>query len=347
MKTVQSNFHTIIDCDPSADDAIALMLAANSPELHLEGITTVSGVCEAADCAEHARQVLRLCGRTDVPVYIGARQPLKRTLEFDGAYCGADGLSETQLPPSGISDSGKTAADFLADIFGGKWSSSEETVQISPSVCKAAETSQKKQENQETQSEQGVHIISIAPMTNLARLLLDFPEAAVSIASIITINGSYGVAPDKHRWNPRPSWNVCADPEAAKLVLESGVPVIAAGLDVTMQLQNSLVERLLRDGDREKWQYRFLERAIRFNRLHGLEPYSLLVDAMAVAAAVRPELLSVIRGKAAVCTDDGLFCGQTLFGTIGYLSKSESDVSAAYTFDFEGYAELLLERVFG
>ena len=335
MKTFQPTFPTIIDCDPSADDAIALMLAVNSPELSLRAVTTVSGVCEAVDCAEHARQILKLCGRSDIPVYPGAGQPLRRKLEFDGTYCGADGLSETGLPPSGIFDSGKTAAAFLQEM-----------------LCRAAceEAGREKTAGGKIgtgKGSTGWQIISIAPMTNLARLFLDCPEAKEQITSIITTSGSYGVAPDKHSWNPRPSWNMTVDPEAAKIVLESGVPVIAAGLDVTMQLQNSLIERLLREGDREKWQYRFLEHAVRFNRLHGLEPYSLLVDAMAVAAAVKPELLSVIRGKAAVCTDDGIFCGQTLFGTVGYLAKTASDVSAAYDFDFDGYGALLLDRVFG
>lgn len=308
----------IIDCDPSADDAIALMLAAGSPELSVEAVTTVSGVCEAKDCAEHARQVLKLCGRAEIPVYAGAAQPLSRKLTFDGKYCGADGLSETGLPPSEIADNGVSAETALCRLFG---------------------IGQKEPEKS--------HIVSIAPMTNLAKLLLRFPEASAQIASIVTTNGSYSVAPDKRAWNPRPSWNVAADPEAAKIVLESGVPVIAAGLDVTMQLQNALVERLLREGDPQRWQYQFLERAVQFNRARGLEPFSLLVDAMAVAAAARPELLSLIRGKAAVCTDDGLFCGQVLFGTAGYLDGTASDVSAAYAFDFDGFTVLLLERVFG
>ena len=62
-------------------------------------------------------------------------------------------------------------------------------------------------------------------MTNLAELLMKDPESRGQIAGIYTINGSYGVAPDKSSWNPRPSWNVRTDPEAAKYVIESGIPV--------------------------------------------------------------------------------------------------------------------------
>ena len=140
-----------------------------------------------------------------------------------------------------------------------------------------------------------IYIISIAPMTNLAELLMKYPESRGQIAGIYTINGSYGVAPDKSSWNPRPSWNVRTDPEAAKYVIESGIPVTALGLDVTMRLENAMAERLMAEGNKNGWAFQFLERAVAFNLKRGLEPYSLLVDAMAVAAAVRPEIAEYMK----------------------------------------------------
>ena len=65
----------IIDCDPSADDALALMLAAASAELSLEAVTAVSGVCEVAQSARNALNILELCGRSDVSVAAGASPP--------------------------------------------------------------------------------------------------------------------------------------------------------------------------------------------------------------------------------------------------------------------------------
>lgn len=67
---------------------------------------------------------------------------------------------------------------------------------------------------------------------------------------------------------------------------------------------------------------------------------------MAVAAAVRPEIAEYIHGKAAVSDQDGLMCGQTLFGVKGYADQWNSDVQAAYRFDFDTYIDLFLERVF-
>lgn len=304
----------LIDCDPSADDAIALMLALRSPELCVEGITVVAGVCEVENCAENALKVLRMMGREDVPVALGAAQPLCRELIFDGKYCGPDGLSETALPPSGLSPVSEPAVEFL---------------------------------HRKLTEEEGLHILSIAPMTNLAMLLRRYPEIKDRIASVITTSGSYGVAPDKRCWDPRPSWNIQTDPEAAKCVLESGIPVFALGLDVTTRLSNAITDRLLSEGNPDTPAYAFLERAAAFNRAHRLEPYSLLVDSMGAAAAAVPELAEMIEGQVLVCADDSLMCGQTLFGTKGYLLRgSRSQLSAARIFDFERYTDLLLERVF-
>ena len=100
------------------------------------------------------------------------------------------------------------------------------------------------------------------------------------------------------------------DPEAAKYVIESGIPVTALGLDVTMRLENAMAERLMAEGNKNGWAFQFLERAVAFNLKRGLEPYSLLVDAMAVAAAVRPEIAEYIHGKAAVSDQDRRCLGQ-------------------------------------
>ena len=306
--------HVIIDCDPSADDALALMLAVSSPELSVEAVTAVSGVCHVSQSAKNALDILALCGRMDIPVAAGAGAPLKRAMVFDGKYCGSDGLSENHLKPSPVPLSEKNAVELMY-----------ECIQAHPGE---------------------ISIISIAPMTNLAELFLKYPEIKDQICRIYTINGSYGVAPDKSRWNPRPSWNVAADPEAAKIVLESGVPVTAAGLDVTMQLDNSMAERLLAEGRPETSTMEFFRHAVAFNRRKGLEPYSLLVDSMAVAAAAKPELADCVKGKTAVCDQDGLMCGQTLFGVRGYLDSSASEIEAAYAFDFTTYINMFLERVF-
>ena len=392
--TARFKKHLFIDCDPSADDALAIMLALRSPELLVEGITTAAGVCDVDRCTENARRVVAIMGRTDIPVVRGAAHPLSRHLTFDDAYCGADGLSETGLFEARLLSSGnptpeKTESEVLLSgkmPFGkptfGKPASEQPLPEQTAAGCRweseqtgfeepvskqlvskedAADFLHRKLNAREALSDDErdsgarFHILSIAPMINLAMLLTRYPEDKARIASIVTTSGSYSVQPDRHHWNPRPSWNVKADPEAAKIVLESGIPVYAAGLDVTARLSNELMRRILAEGEKREKQggacanpfpLTFLKRAVRFNESHGLEPYSLLVDAMGAALCARPDLASFVHGKTAVCTDDGIMLGQTLFGTEGYLDQTESDVYAAESFDFDAFASLLLERVF-
>lgn len=198
----------IIDCDPSADDALALMLAAASAELSLEAVTAVSGVCEVVQSARNALNILELCGRSDVSVAAGARPALKRRLEFDGKYCGCDRLSETGLVP---------ASSCLSRL-------------------PAVELIHRKLEEHPGE----IYIISIAPMTNLAELLMKYPESRGQDCRNLYHKRLLRRSADKSSWNPRPSWNVRTDPEAAKYVIESGIPVTALGLDVTMRLENAM-----------------------------------------------------------------------------------------------------------
>lgn len=307
--------HVIIDCDPSADDALALMLALPSPELKLLGITAVSGVCHVRQSTANAVKILELYGRTDIPVAAGAQQPLVHHLEFDQAYCGADGLSETGLPPAATPVHALPAALFI-----------RECVRQHPG---------------------DIHIISTAPMTNIAMAFCMFPEIKKDICSIITSSGSYGVGQALHQRNPRPTWNILTDPEAAKIVMESGVLIEAVGFDISSRFSNPMVEELLAVGGPQRPAKEFFQRAVAFNQRNGLEPYSLLVDSVAVAYAIAPEIAKMTAGKVAVETKGELTRGQTIFGNIGYLDHMNSRIRAAYDFDQKRFIQLLAERVFG
>ena len=94
----------IIDCDPGIDDALALLLALNSKELEVVGITISSGNVPSKQGAENALRVLAQCGKTHIPVYAGEAVPLKRELVTAQDTHGEDGLGETFYHlPEGIS----------------------------------------------------------------------------------------------------------------------------------------------------------------------------------------------------------------------------------------------------
>ncbi|MEG0711505.1 MAG: nucleoside hydrolase, partial [Niameybacter sp.] len=84
----------IIDCDPGIDDALALLLAIKSEELEVVGITVCSGNVPARMGAKNALKVLALCGKTDIPVYVGEEVPLVRELVTAQDTHGEDGLGE-------------------------------------------------------------------------------------------------------------------------------------------------------------------------------------------------------------------------------------------------------------
>ena len=92
----------IIDCDPGIDDSLALLLALNSPELDVIGITIVSGNVPANQGAKNALKVLKLLKREDIKVYIGESTPLVRELVTAEDTHGEDGLGETNYEEADI-----------------------------------------------------------------------------------------------------------------------------------------------------------------------------------------------------------------------------------------------------
>ena len=87
----------IIDCDPGIDDSLALMLALASPELDVAGITTVSGNVPSDQGGKNALKILEFMGRMDIPVYQGAKVPLKREYISAQDTHGEDGLGEAGI----------------------------------------------------------------------------------------------------------------------------------------------------------------------------------------------------------------------------------------------------------
>lgn len=287
----------IIDCDPGVDDVLALMLALRTPALRVLGITTVCGNATVEYTSWNATRACLLAGRTDANVYRGAAAPLERPFLFDPEYCGKDGLCCSQLSGSPTLLHPKPAVQFLRDT-----------------LCR---------------SPQPVTIVSIAAMTNLAEVLLRYPEVRSHIKEIVTISGYY--------WFNLPvaraEWNILFDPEAAEVVFSSGVPIRALGLDVTSQLKNEYAEALAAQASGPL--KAFLDHSIAFIRQRGLEPGGILVDAMAVAAVLQPELAVYRRGNATVhphCANQHL---------TEFIPQDGGSVLAATDFDFPAYLELL------
>ena len=125
----------------------------------------------------------------------------------------------------------------------------------------------------------------------------------------------------------------------------SGIPITAAGLDVTSRLEDSMMDRLLSEAGEGK-KTDFLRQAVQFNLEHGLNPSSLLVDSAAVALTAFPDMAKTARGGVLVETKGEYTTGQTLFGNSGRFKALPQNVSAAWEYDWNRLIRLLTERVF-
>lgn len=190
----------IIDCDPGIDDALALILALNSTELDIKGISIVSGNVEAEQGAKNALKVLKLMNRLDIPVYIGEKVPLVRKLITAQDTHGKDGLGETFIDDVTEVTYKYGAVDFILDTI---------------------------------KKEERLSIIALGPLTNVAKCLEKDMKVFNKLEEIVCMGGTYKV---HGNCSPVAEFNFWVDPHAAKYVFDNiKLPFYMVGLDVTRE----------------------------------------------------------------------------------------------------------------
>lgn len=192
----------IIDTDPGQDDAVALLLAAASPELELLGVTTVAGNVPLRLTTLNARKVMELAGRTDVPVCAGADRPLDGVPLVTAEHVHGDtGLNGVDLPEPTLPLDPRHAVDFIVQTL--------------------------------REREPGtVTLCPLGPLTNIALALRQAPDIAPRIRRIVLMGGGFF---EGGNVTPAAEFNLYVDPQAAHEVFTSGVPLTMAPLDVTHQ----------------------------------------------------------------------------------------------------------------
>jgi inosine-uridine nucleoside N-ribohydrolase len=187
----------ILDCDPGHDDVFALWLAAGHPGIDLRAVTTVGGNVPLVHTSRNARIALSVAGVTDVPVAAGAAGPLSRDLQTAEWIHGENGLGGPRLPEPTVPLDPRTATELMVSV-----------------LAEALER---------------VTIIATGPLTNIATLLRDRPEAAERIREVVWMGGSTG----RGNATPYAEFNAWVDPEALALVVSSGIRLTMVGLNVT------------------------------------------------------------------------------------------------------------------
>jgi inosine-uridine nucleoside N-ribohydrolase len=187
----------IIDTDPGVDDAMAIFLALRSPELKVEAITAVSGNVPLAFTLPNALRLVEIAGHPEVPVAGGAAFPLVRRLVTAAYVHGNNGLGGVEFPEAKIKPVPETATELIRRI-----------VRANPGE---------------------ITIAAVGPLTNIATVLKSDPGIAKLIKSFALMGGSLSGG----NITPAAEFNFYVDPEAARVVFDSGVPILMVGLDVT------------------------------------------------------------------------------------------------------------------
>ena len=182
----------LIDTDTASDDAVALIMALRAPGVKVVAITTVAGNVNVAQATRNALYTAELCG-SDVPVYRGAAKPLARPLEDATWFHGRDGLGD-----QGYRAPGKTA--LPGDAV--------------DAIVAAIE------------SHPGLELVTLGPLTNIAIALNRKPEIAAGVSRCVIMGGAPCCVGNV---TPAAEYNFWVDPEAARVVLRSALPVELVG----------------------------------------------------------------------------------------------------------------------
>ena len=300
----------ILDVDPGHDDAVALMMACGAPDLDILAVTTVAGNVPLEKTTRNALRILSLIGRTDVPVAAGAASPLERPLYTAESIHGESGLDGPEIPDPIFEPDERGAVDLIAGIL--------------------------------RESSEPVTLIPVGPLTNIAMLLREHPELKNRIARISLMGGSVGLG----NTTPAAEFNVYVDPEAAREVFDSGLPITMCGLNVTHQAGAGPAER-----DRLRSAGRFggvvaelLEFfASTYQRVFGFDAPPLH-DPVAVAAVLRPGLLTTHPMRVDVECDSELTRGETVCDFYGVTGR-QPNAAVSVELDRDGFFELLYESL--
>jgi inosine-uridine nucleoside N-ribohydrolase len=269
----------IIDTDPGVDDALALLLALRSPELKIEAITPVAGNVPLSLTLPNALRMAEIAGRTDIPVAVGAKAPLFRRLVTATYAHGENGLGGAVFPEPKLKPVDMPATEMIRQI-----------------VHKYPHE---------------VTLITIGPMTNVAAALNADSELASLVKALVMMGGSLSGG----NITPAAEFNVYVDPEAAKIVFQSGIPITMVGLDVTRK--TSLTDehqRMLQSNPDPVSQAaaKIARNAIDHTRAQGFTVGPNMHDSLAIAAFLDPSILKWRDYYVDVETTGELTAGETL-----------------------------------
>jgi len=301
----------LLDCDPGHDDMIAMMLALSRPEIKVLGITTVAGNQTGAKTFRNALKVLTLIGRYDIPVARGFDKPIVRDLVTAPNIHGVSGLDGADLPEPDVKPLKIHAIDFIIETL--------------------------------ERGTEKVYLVPTGPLTNIAVALIKAPKIKEKVERIVLMGG----AAFDSNVTPASEFNIFVDPEAARIVFESGIPITMVGLDVT----NKAVLNFEDIDTLEKMQgkvSKVVAPLLRFFATANKEIFGIngapLHDALAVSYLIDETILKTKYLHVDIETKGEFTRGETVVDIYG-ITKKEPNADVAIDLNLPKFKKLIFESI--
>jgi purine nucleosidase len=302
----------LLDTDPGIDDSLAILLALASPEVQLEGLTTVHGNCSLEQGTLNARSVLELAGAAHIPVAPGCQLPLVQPSLLAPETHGDTGLGYAKLPNPVKPAVAQHAVDFLIEKL----------------LAEPGEYT----------------LVAVAPLTNIALAMRKEPRIIPAIKEMVIMGAAI-----RHQGNTTPlaEFNVYVDPHAAHIVYHSGVPITLVPLDVTYQciLTPADVQRLQRihspiPGFIADMTRFYMEFHDAYQKIEGC----VINDPLALALTFAPQLCDYEAHYVDVDIQGGVSMGNT-FADFYQMTGKPANMQVALGVRGREFIELFLERM--
>ena len=300
----------IMDVDTGIDDAVALILAMQSEKLDIKGVTVVAGNQTLDKTLYNTLSVVDYFGRKDIPVAKGCDRPLVRVQYVDPATHGESGLGTAKLPHPSIQPHHLDAVTFLKETL----------------------------EN----SDEKITLVPVGPLTNIALLLTCYPHIKGKIEKIVMMGGGAF----EGNMNAVEEFNIFVDPEAAKIVFDSGVDIVMCGLDITMKSYTTWDDIMrLKATDTKAGNFCaeafgvYYIRYVSNSRLPGCAVH----DAVAVTYLLHPEWIKTQKCRIKVDIDGQDSYGATVCDFRPDRDKSKDNAIVCLDIDRQKFVDLLVQ----
>ena len=299
----QSPPRVIIDTDPGIDDAMAILLALNSPELKVEALTVVPGNVEAWQGLENALKLVSLAGRCDLPVAAGAQHPLNQKLITAQFWHGKNGLAGVELPPAKCKADSRFGPDLIIEM-----------VHKYP---------------------HGITLIPVGPLTNIALAVSKDPSIVPLVKDVVIMGGSINGG----NVDGAAEANIYGDPEAAAIVFNAGWIVTMIGSDVgerTLMTRKHLAQLQAVHGPESDFIFKLADFYLTRSEKSGYSG-AAMYDPLAVATVIDPTLVTLKEMHVDVETKGEFTRGETVANRMG---SNENNVLHGDHYEIEGVIDL-------